>query len=95
MLVWLVSAGVLVLLLSIVSVVTARRWREWSWGQRVLLLLTGPVDGLLVGLILAWLGASDLTVAAGAVLFGTMSMLFVQPRLMWCCPNFQWAHHTE
>ena len=63
MLFWLVSAGVFVLLLSIVSVVTARRWREWSWGQRLLLLLTGPVDGLLVGLILAWLGASDLTVA--------------------------------
>ena len=82
MLFWLVSAGVFVLLLSLVSVVTARRWREWSWGQRLLLLLTGPVDGLLVGLILAWLGASDLTVAAGAVLFGTMSMLFVQPLLV-------------
>ena len=82
MLFWLVSAGVLVLLLSIASLVSARRWREWSWGQRLLLLLTGPVDGLLVGLFLAWLGASDLTVAAGAVLFGTMSMLFVQPILV-------------
>ena len=82
MLFWLVSAGVLVLLLSITSLFTARRWSEWSWGQRLLLVFTGPVDGVLVGLLLAWLGASDVTVAAGAVLFGTMSMLFVQPLLV-------------
>ena len=82
MLFWLVSAGVLVLLLSITSLFTARRWSEWSWGQRLLLVFTGPVDGVLVGLLLAWLGASDVTVAAGTVLFGTMSMLFVQPLLV-------------
>ena len=82
MLFWLVSAGVLVLFLSITSLITARRWSEWSWGQRLLLVFTGPVDGVLVGLLLAWLGASDVTVAAGAVLFGTMSMLFVQPLLV-------------
>ena len=82
MLFWLVSAGVLMLLLSITSLFTARRWSEWSWGQRLLLVFTGPVDGVLVGLLLAWLGASDVTVAAGAVLFGTMSMLFVQPLLV-------------
>lgn len=82
MLYWLVSACALVLLLSMVSLFTARRWREWSWGQRLLLIFTGPVDGVLVGLLLAWLGASDVTVAAGSVLFGTMSMLFVQPLLV-------------
>ena len=55
MLFWLVSAGVFVLILSIVSVVAARRWQEWSWGQRLLLLLAGPVDGLLVGFFsLGW-----------------------------------------
>ena len=82
MLLWLGSAAVLVLVLSIIGVLTARRWREWRWGQRLLLVFAGPVDGVLVGMLLAWLGASDLTVAAGCVLFGTMSMLFVQPLLV-------------
>ena len=82
MLSWLLVGGGLVLLLSLVSLITARRWGEWSWGQRLLLLFAGPVDGVLLGLLLAWLEASNMTVLAGTVLFGTISMLFVQPLLV-------------
>ena len=38
-LLWLGSAAVLVLVLSIIGVLTARRWREWRWGQRQMILL--------------------------------------------------------
>ena len=79
MLSWLLAGSGLVFLLSLASMFTARRWKDWSWSQRLLLMFTGPVDGVLVGLLLAWLDASNMTVLAGSVLFGTMSMLFVQP----------------
>ena len=50
--------------------------------SRVLLLVCGPIDGVLSMLMLNWLGASALTAAVGGLLLGIMSMLFVQPMLL-------------
>lgn len=82
MLLWLVFVGILVFALSLSTLLVARRWGECSVSHRVLLLIAGPIDGVLTGLVLSWMGASTLTMVAGSLLVGIMSMLFVQPMLV-------------
>ena len=82
MLLWLVFVGILVFALSLSTLLVARRWSQLPWSHRVLLLIAGPIDGVLTGLLLSWLGASTLTMAVGGLLVGIMSMLFVQPMLV-------------
>ncbi|MGB1420046.1 MAG: hypothetical protein ACPG7K_04650, partial [Poseidonia sp.] len=81
-LLWLVFVGILVFALSLSTLLVARRWGECSVSHRILLLIAGPIDGVLTGLVLSWMGASTLTMVAGSLLVGIMSMLFVQPLLV-------------
>ena len=78
----LIIVAAVVLLLSVIGVVLSRRWSTTAWSSRVLLLVCGPIDGVLSMLMLNWLGASALTAAVGGLLLGIMSMLFVQPMLL-------------
>ena len=77
----LIIVAAVVLLLSVIGVVLSRRWSTTAWSS-LLLLVCGPIDGVLSMLMLNWLGASALTAAVGGLLLGIMSMLFVQPMLL-------------
>ncbi|MEC7600718.1 MAG: hypothetical protein VYB23_04655, partial [Candidatus Thermoplasmatota archaeon] len=82
MLGWYVFLAGFMLALSTTGLVLFGRWRQTSWSTRALLLVAGPVDGTLAMLLLSWLGVSTLTAVVGGLLFGVLSMLFVQPLLL-------------
>ena len=52
------------------------------WSTRILLLVSGAVDGVVGTALLAWFGLSTATAVAGGFLLGTLSMMFVQPLLL-------------
>ena len=79
---WYVFVAGFMLALSTTGLVLFGRWRQTSWSTRALLLVAGPVDGTLAMLLLSWLGVSTLTAVVGGLLFGVLSMLFVQPLLL-------------
>ena len=49
---------------------------------RVVMVATGPIDGVLGLWLLNWMGVSNLTASMGGLLLGIMSMLFVQPLVL-------------
>ena len=82
MLLSLIIVAATLALLSVVSVALSGRWSSTSWSKRAVLLMCGPIDGVLSVLFLHWLGAATLTATVGGLLLGLMSMLFVQPVLL-------------
>ncbi|MGB0313689.1 MAG: ABC transporter permease, partial [Poseidonia sp.] len=82
MLLWYVLVATALLAMSTVGVYLSGRWGEASWSTRLLLLVSGSVDGTLGLALLSWLGLSTATAVAGGFLLGTLSMIFVQPLLL-------------
>ncbi len=82
LLLWYVLVASALLAMSTVSVYLSGRWGEASWSTRLLLLVSGSVDGTLGLALLSWLGLSSATAVAGGFLIGTLSMMFVQPLLL-------------
>ncbi|MEL0312180.1 MAG: FtsX-like permease family protein [Candidatus Poseidoniales archaeon] len=82
LLLWYVLVASALLAMSTVSVYLSGRWGEASWSTRLLLLVSGSVDGTLGLALLSWLGLSSATAVAGGLLIGTLSMMFVQPLLL-------------
>ncbi|MEL0181938.1 MAG: FtsX-like permease family protein [Candidatus Poseidoniales archaeon] len=82
LLLWYVLVASALLTMSTVGVYLSGRWGEASWSTRLLLLVSGSVDGTLGLALLSWLGLSSATAVAGGFLLGTLSMMFVQPLLL-------------
>ena len=82
MLVWAILVAALLLAMSTVGLVLFGRWKQLSWSTRIIVLVTGPVDGVLGVLLLNWMGVSSLSATMGGLLVGIMSMLFVQPLVL-------------
>ena len=78
----LTVVGVLVLAFSLVSVGLSGHWSSCTPFQRALLLFGGPLDGMLTCALLSWLGLSTVNGIAGGVLFGLVSMMFLQPMVL-------------
>ena len=53
-----------------------------SWPHRLLLVVAGPVDGILTALFLDVVGVSTLSALVGGFVVGSLSLLFVQPMVM-------------
>jgi hypothetical protein len=81
-LVWAILVAALLLAMSTVGLVLFGRWKQLSWSTRIIVLVTGPVDGVLGVLLLNWMGVSSLSATMGGLLVGIMSMLFVQPLVL-------------
>lgn len=73
--------GGIVLVLSLVSTFLGHA-SSVPWKHRVLLVVGGPIDGMLGAAVLLWLDVSPVHCTAGGVLVGVMSMLFLQPMLL-------------
>ncbi|DAC23530.1 MAG TPA: hypothetical protein D7H91_00580, partial [Candidatus Poseidoniales archaeon] len=82
MLVWAVLVAITLLALSTVGLVLFGRWKQLSWSSRIIVVVTGPIDGVLGLWLLNWMGVSSLTASMGGLLLGIMSMLFVQPLVL-------------
>ena len=82
LLLWYVLVASVLLAMSTTGVVLSGRWGEASWSTRILLLVSGTVDGVVGMALFAWFGLSTATVVAGGFLLGTLSMMFVQPLLL-------------
>lgn len=82
MLLWYVLVASALLAMSTVGVYLSGRWGEASWSTRLLLLVSGSVDGTLGLALLSWLGLSSATAVAGGFLLGILSMMLVQPLLL-------------
>ena len=82
MLVWAVLVAITLLALSTVGLVLFGRWKQLSWSSRIIVVATGPIDGVLGLWLLNWMGVSNLTASMGGLLLGIMSMLFVQPLVL-------------
>ena len=82
LLLWYVLVASVLLAMSTTGVVLSGRWGEASWSTRILLLVSGAVDGVVGLALLAWFGLSTATAVAGGFLLGTLSMMFVQPLLL-------------
>ena len=82
MLVGTILVATLLLAMSTVGLVLFGRWKQLSWSTRIIVVITGPVDGALGVLLLNWLGVSSLSATMGGLLVGIMSMLFVQPLVL-------------
>ena len=82
LLLWYVLVASALLAMSTVGLYLSGRWGEASWSTRLLLLVSGSVDGMLGLALLSWLGLSAATAVAGGFLAGTLSMMFVQPLLL-------------
>lgn len=82
MLLWYVLVGSALLAMSATGVFLSGRWGEASWSTRLLLLVSGSIDGVVGLALFAWLGFSTVTAVAGGFLLGILSMLFVQPLLL-------------
>lgn len=82
MLVGTILVATLLLAMSTVGLVLFGRWKQLSWSTRIMVVITGPVDGALGVLLLNWLGVSSLSATMGGLLVGIMSMLFVQPLVL-------------
>jgi len=52
------------------------------WPHRLLLVVAGPVDGILTALFLDVVGVSTLSALVGGFVGGSLSLLFVQPMVM-------------
>ena len=70
------------LVLSMVSLLLSGRWSSASILTRAALLLGGPIDGILGAVLFKWLGLSSIHIIAGGLMFGLMSMMFLQPMLL-------------
>jgi putative ABC transport system permease protein len=81
-LVWAILVAALLLAMSTVGLVLFGRWKQLPWSTRIIVLVTGPVDGVLGVLLLNWMGVSSLSATMGGLLVGIMSMLFVQPLVL-------------
>ena len=82
MLVWGILVAALLLAMSTVGLVLFSRWNQLSWSTRIIVIITGPVDGFLGVLLFNWMGVSSLSATMGGLLVGIMSMLFVQPLVL-------------
>ena len=80
--VWAVLVAVVVMVMSTVGLVLFGRWKQLNWSTRLIVVITGPVDGVLGVFLLHWIGVSLHTAIMGGLLVGIISMLFVQPLVL-------------
>ncbi len=78
----LVVLGGVLLALGIGTLLISNHASGMSWFNRGLLVIAGPVDGVLSALFLHWLDVGSPTVLVGGFVAGTLSLLFVQPMLI-------------
>ena len=79
---WAVLVAVVVMAMSTVGLVLFGRWKQQNWSVRLIVVITGPVDGALGVFLLHWIGLSTQTSIMGGLLVGIISMLFVQPLVL-------------
>ena len=71
--------GLATVILSVASLFLSSRFSSLSWTARLILMFGPAVDAILGLYLLNWMGLSSLNAVMGGILFGILSLTFLQP----------------
>ena len=74
--------GLATVILSVASLFLSSRFSSLSWTARLILMFGPAVDAILGLYLLNWMGLSSLNAVMGGILFGILSLTFLQPFFM-------------
>ena len=78
----LVVLGGVLLALGVGALLLSNHAGGLTWSHRLVLVVAGPVDGVLSALLLDLVGVSTTTAIVGGFVGGALSLLFMQPMFM-------------